>query len=535
MIDRLPVQDSDLDGRPFLSVVAHELRTPLTSVMGLFALLEDGTVKVSDAEARELAALGRSEAERMLLIIENLLAATKLAQGRLEPERLPVDLPGLVRDALDEFPEVGRRAFVPIDKRAVAVADRRLVSQIITNLVQNVARYAPAGEVEVRFEYRDGSVDLSVADDGPGVPAGCRDSVFSSTVSEKGLGVGLGISRDLARAMGGDLVVREESFRKGATFTLTLPLGKEGTVVMAAIDPALRNEDEAVFLSPSARILVDMTEILGDRSLDRLVAGLHKLFTDLLDAQAGLLVVRNRSGELKRAGSFGATRDEEVVETPIIKEIMSNGTEAFVADLAEEEPLWAGLLRSRSALFLPVHDDEDIIGVLVVGWDSEVEPSLRLLEIANALARLAAFGAHRAALAAEVLFERQMRSTVLQALPIAISIFAGDPPSVVDWNEAERRLLGIRSDEQRPSNLALSQEVFDVRFLDGTPLTMENSPVVQTIRAGKTMGPFMLRIRRADGTDVVARAYCAPFFENGAVAGAVVTSEEVEIAEGPGA
>src|SRR3970282_127596 len=98
MIDRLPVKDSDLDGRPFLSVVAHELRTPLTSVMGLFALLEDGTVKVSDAEARELAALGRSEAERMLLIIENLLAATRLAQGRLQPERRPVDLPGLVRD-----------------------------------------------------------------------------------------------------------------------------------------------------------------------------------------------------------------------------------------------------------------------------------------------------------------------------------------------------------------------------------------------------------------------------------------------------
>jgi len=535
MIDRLPVNDSDLDGRPFLSVVAHELRTPLTSVMGLFALLEDGTVRVNDDEARELAALGRSEAERMLLIIENLLAATKLAQGRLEPDRRPVDLAGLVRDALDEFPEVGRRAFVPIDKRAIAVADRRLVSQIITNLVQNVARYAPTGEVEVRFEYREEVVDLSLADDGPGVPAERRESVFSRPVSGKGLGLGLGISRDLARAMGGDLVVREESLRKGATFMLTLPVGKEGTVAIAsAIDPDIEGEEEAVVLSPSAQLLVDMTEILGDRSLDRLVAGLHKLFSDLLDAQAGLLVVRNRSGELTRAGAFGATRGEEVGETPIIKEVMSKGVEVFVADLAEREPLWAGLLASRSALFLPVLDDEDTIGVLVVGWDSNVEPSPRVVEIAHALARLAAFGAHRAALAAEVLFERQMRSTVLEALPIAISIFAGDPPSVVDWNEAERRMLGIRSDEQRPSDLARSQEIFDVRFLDGTPLTMENSPVVQTIRAGKTMGPFTLRIKRANGTEVVARSYCAPFFENGAVAGAVVTSEEIDVGGGPG-
>jgi PAS domain-containing protein len=333
--------------------------------------------------------------------------------------------------------------------------------------------------------------------------------------------------------MGGDLVVREETIRMGATFTLILPVGKEGAVTMALIDPDLAGEEETVVLAPSARLLVDMTEILADRSLDRLVAGLHKLFSDLLGAQAGLLVVRHRSGELNRAGSFGPTAGKEVPETPIIKEVMSSGVHVLVPDLAENEPAWAKLLRSKSALFLPVHDDDDTVGVLVVGWDADVEPSPRLLEIANALARLAAFGAQRAALAAEVLFERQMRSTVLEVLPIAISIFAGDPPIVVDWNEAERRLLGIRSDEQRPSNLALSQEVFDVRFLDGTPLTMENSPVVQTIRAGKTMGPFTLRIRRADNSEVVARAYCAPFFENGLVAGAVVTSEEIEIGEGP--
>ena len=533
MIDRLPVNAPDLDGRRFLSEVAHELRSPLTSVMGLFALLEDGNVRVNDVEARELAAMGRSEAERMLLIIENLLAATKLAQGRLEPDRLPVDLPGLVRGVLDQFPEVGLRAFVPIDKRAIAMGDRRLVSQIITNLVQNVSRYAPGGEVEVRFEYHDEVVELSLADDGPGVPEGRRESIFSNAVSDKGLGLGLGISRDLARAMGGDLVVREETIRMGATFTLILPVGKEGAVTMALIDPDLAGEEETVVLAPSARLLVDMTEILADRSLDRLVAGLHKLFSDLLGAQAGLLVVRNRSGELNRAGSFGPTAGKEVPETPIIKEVMSSGVHVLVPDLAESEPAWAKLLRSKSALFLPVHDDDDTVGVLVVGWDADVEPSPRLLEIANALARLAAFGAQRAALAAEVLFERQMRSTVLEVLPIAISIFAGDPPIVVDWNEAERRLLGIRSDEQRPSNLALSQEVFDVRFLDGTPLTMENSPVVQTIRAGKTMGPFTLRIRRADNSEVVARAYCAPFFENGLVAGAVVTSEEIEIGEGP--
>ncbi len=501
-------------------------------MLGLFGLLEDGTVRVTDSEAKELATMGRREAERMLLIIENLLAASRLAQGRLEPENRPVALPGLARDALDELPDVGRRAFVPFDSRAIAVADRNLVGQIVTNLVQNVARYAPTGEVEVRFEYANGMVEMSVADDGPGVPADRREAVFSGSASARGLGMGLGISRQLARAMGGDLFVRDVSFRSGATFTLTLPAGEEGTVAVALNDPPKAADSEAVVLGTGARFLVDITEVLADRSLDRLVASLHKMFSDLLGAQAGLLVVRNRSGELNRAGGFGSTAGKEVPDTPIIKEVMSSGVHVLVSDLMESEPAWAELLRSKSALFLPVNDDDDTVGVLVVGWDSQIEPSPRVLEIATALARLAAFGAQRAALAAEILFERELRSTVLEALPIAISVFAGDPPRVVDWNAAERRLLAIGSDDQRPSDLDLSQQVFDVRFADGTRLSMDNSPVVQTMRAGKTMGPFILRMKRADHTEVMTRTYCAPFFgANGEVAGAVVTSEEIDSAQ----
>jgi hypothetical protein len=91
-------------------------------------------------------------------------------------------------------------------------------------------------------------------------------------------------------------------------------------------------------------------------------------------------------------------------------------------------------------------------------------------------------------------------------------------------------MLGINEDRERPNELGASQHKYEVRFADGTPLTVENAPVTEAIRTGRSMGPFLLVLRRADGTEVTTRTYCAPFFdENGEVAGAVVTSEELDI------
>jgi PAS domain-containing protein len=148
-----------------------------------------------------------------------------------------------------------------------------------------------------------------------------------------------------------------------------------------------------------------------------------------------------------------------------------------------------------------------------------------------ALAQLAAFAIHRSALARDVAFERTLRSSVMEALPIAISVFAGDPPTVVDWNQREREMLGLTDNSLRPAGLDASQHLFNVRFSDGTPLTVDNAPVTAAIRTGKTTGPFFLSIQRLDGSEVSTRTHCAPFFgDDGKVAGAVVTSEEIAAA-----
>jgi len=120
----------------------------------------------------------------------------------------------------------------------------------------------------------------------------------------------------------------------------------------------------------------------------------------------------------------------------------------------------------------------------------------------------------------------------MESLPLAISVYAGDPPHLVDWNRRERTLLGIHEDSERPSDMVAGQQKFDIRFADGTPLDLDNAPVTLAIRTGCTSGPTLLRVRRADGTDVTVRVYCAPFFnDQGEVAGAVVSSEELDPSE----
>jgi len=161
-------------------------------------------------------------------------------------------------------------------------------------------------------------------------------------------------------------------------------------------------------------------------------------------------------------------------------------------------------------------------------------PTDAAVSVAEALADLTASAIARTALARDVVFERTLRASVMDELPIAVSIFVGDPPQVIDWNRKERELLGIEDDSLRPHDLSASQQLFDVRFADGTPLTVNNAPVTSAVRTGKAAGPFILLIRRVDGTQVHTRTYCAPFFDDdGNVAGAVVTSEALDIAVSP--
>lgn len=504
--------------------VSHELRTPLTSVVGILDVLADDSMPTTEEERRELVELARTEARRMERIVGNLHAASRLARDVLVPDVRVFNFRDLLEEVLSQFPDVARRTFIDCPRDVGVIADRQLLAQVLGNLVQNVDRYAKRGEVEILCEREEDHLLMWFSDDGPGMTLDQRDVVFDGGRSEKGLGMGLPLSRELARAMGGDLTL-ERSLRRGTTFALTIPIAPE------PVPPAsTRPEGSEPSLSPRGRLVVDMATVLSERSLDRMVAGLQHLYGELLDAERGVLFVRDRSGRLRGAGAFGLEAGRVVPDDdPFVAEAWRRGEPLVVTDLSSVEgAYWAELLDAEAVMFVPVGDGRPC-GILAIGWRDRKGPAaVRAHEVATALARLAGIAVERSRLAAAAAFERSLRASVMEALPIAISIFVGDPPRVVDWNRRERELLGIESDAERPQDLDESQRKFSVRFADGTPLDLENAPVVEAIRTGRSSGPFLLRVRRADGTEVVTRTYCAPFFDDdGQVAGAVVTSEIV--------
>ena len=242
----------------------------------------------------------------------------------------------------------------------------------------------------------------------------------------------------------------------------------------------------------------------------------------------------------RKDGSFhsaGPYSDDEftVADSGELAAVVESGEPAQIEDT--EKATWASKqsLGGNAAMLLPVHDGDRVGAVLAVGWKTKDQmPSGSAVSVAAALAEMTSSAIARTALTRDIVFERRLRSSVLDELPIAVSVFAGDPLEVIDWNRKERQLLGIDDDTMRPNDLAASQNLFDVRFADGTPLTVENAPVTSAVKTGEAAGPFILVIRRIDGSQVHTRTYCAPFKDDeGNVVGAVVTSEPMDFAVSP--
>jgi K+-sensing histidine kinase KdpD len=471
----------------------------------------------------ELVGLARDDAARMGALIDNLLNSARVAERKLRPELVPVPLRSSALAVLASMPQVARRTFVGLGAQLRAEADANLVKQILTNLFQNVDRYAPDGEVEITFIETPSEVWVEISDDGLGIPDDARESIFAGRRSGVGLGIGLALSRDLARAMGGDLECIPPT-RKGATFRLRLPAAPSDT---DAVDTEGPSVVESRVLPPRARVVVDMTQALAERSLDRAIASMQALYPSLLEAEAGVLLTKN-GDVFSPAGTFQSATTPISPDDPYLQQVTDHRRALWVEEL-DPQSVWNLLLISSSALFLPVLDDDALLGVLAIGWSVSRPPGEVSLEVAQALAQLAAFAIDRASLAADVVAERRMTAAMMEALPVAVSVFAGDPPRVVHQNLRERQMLGIQSNFDRPTDLVTSQVMFDVRFADGTPLTADNAPVITAIRSGRRIGPLTLRFRRADGTEVATRTRCAPYFDDqGRVQGAVVTSEEVD-------
>jgi signal transduction histidine kinase len=198
-----------------VATVSHEVRNPLTGIVGLSSLLADGWDQIPAEEARGMVAMISAEAQSLTEIIDDLLDVSRLRAGVVKLEAIPVEL---ARAATEQ---VGGR--VPVLGGATAVADPLRVGQIVRNLMVNAERYGEE-PIEVVIAEHDGLATLEVTDRGPGVDAALADDLFTpfATSGRPGsTGLGLSVSRQLARAMGGDLEYLRDA---GVTvFRLTLP------------------------------------------------------------------------------------------------------------------------------------------------------------------------------------------------------------------------------------------------------------------------------------------------------------------------
>jgi signal transduction histidine kinase len=210
----------------FIANVSHELRTPLTSVRMHAEMLAEGGL--DEGRRRAYAAVVEAEGARLSALVEDLLDFAALERGsrRLEPE--PTDLGDVVQGASGAWQPIATRDGVALEVEVaspapVALADPTALSRILTNLIQNAFRHARARRIVLRAVAGPA---IEVADDGAGVED--RERLFERFQrgrSSRGAGIGLALSRDLARAMGGDLALLD---RPGETcFRIALPSAPE--------------------------------------------------------------------------------------------------------------------------------------------------------------------------------------------------------------------------------------------------------------------------------------------------------------------
>jgi two-component system, OmpR family, sensor kinase len=223
----------DVARKEFIATASHELRTPIFSLGGFVELLHDEDLD-EDTRREFLETMGE-QVERLQKLSVDLLDLSRLDSGSVELHTEPVDLAELTRSVAGEFhprlTEHGTELVLDVpDEGPSASCDRERVAQIMRILLDNALRHTPEGTgVTVSATRYNGAAELTVADTGPGLPAGARAKVFERFFTgdaARGAGLGLAIARELAERMDGRLVLTTE--RGSTAFTLELPADGNG-------------------------------------------------------------------------------------------------------------------------------------------------------------------------------------------------------------------------------------------------------------------------------------------------------------------
>ena len=245
---------TDLKTR-FVNHVAHELRTPLSAILGFSRLL--GQEGSPSNERREYAQVILRNSTHLLRLVNNLLDDARLATGHIAADPQPAAVRQVIRDVLATIDGLPRGEGVEVlshvepDVPERLVIDELRVRQIVLNLVANAAKFTERGHIRVDVGWRPDVLDIAVEDTGAGIEPDACDRVFEefefgspAAARAGGSGLGLSVSRRLARLMGGDLILASTTPGAGTRFLLTVPatavapLAEPATMAPASAPPA---------------------------------------------------------------------------------------------------------------------------------------------------------------------------------------------------------------------------------------------------------------------------------------------------------
>jgi PAS domain S-box-containing protein len=260
----------------FVSLVSHELRTPLTSIKGYVDLLLDGDAGDVSEEQREFLDIVKSNSDRLVMLVNDLLDVSRIEAGRINLRLRPVDIAESINEVASSLQPLleqkgqSLKLEVPGDLPQVT-ADPDRLAQILTNLLSNAHKYTlEGGAVTVRAAATDGAVRVDVTDTGVGMTSEELDKLFTkffraqhpATQKISGTGLGLTITRSLVERQGGRIWVSSEP-AKGSTFSFSVPKDGAGKAAQAAPAGTARTEPAPAAGSHTILVVDDEPDIAG--------------------------------------------------------------------------------------------------------------------------------------------------------------------------------------------------------------------------------------------------------------------------------
>jgi len=224
------LEEHDAMEKEFINIAAHELRTPSQSIIGYSELLKNLPERNKQYEAAIL-----RNAERLFSLVTDMLNIARIESQTMKLNKTVFDLNVKIQNVIKDVSQQTELSnndkvkieFVPIEKVDI-IADKEKIFEVFANLVNNAIKFTKQGTITIilKREYKTNQATVTIKDSGPGIDPEIIPHLFSKfkTKSEKGLGLGLYISKNIVEAHGGKIEAYNNPNSKGATFIVTLPL-----------------------------------------------------------------------------------------------------------------------------------------------------------------------------------------------------------------------------------------------------------------------------------------------------------------------